>query len=1259
MQDPPSESGPNTPRAPPAIVAAAWTATGGDDAPVHAFPSAAGLRTSDGPASSPRRVGSSPSSPRGAAAMPPPPPLGARSRQASMSRPRPVAEADEEEAVGAVVDVAHDHRAAGAVAGSGHSVRIAPGGVAVADISAAGAPAAAAAATRKPSAIMSVAANKVTPAPPQRSAPSATDDVLSEFDANKDRQLDAHELAALVSKMVQEREDKRRLVWGLGALFVVLVVLLGALTGMTWAVVAAFKDTDVKGGVMYVKGSTSEVVQTASSEMTIVDGALINRQALASSGAANGIAGAAAGNNLSNSTSNSTAAAAAAAVLSQPDAVVRTATFVGTPVKFSSRVNIRQLMELKYLYITGMGEVEVALVVQGVARVPDADSVWGTVVHIITAAGTITLDDTVVRFEEGIAPVFVKAGFIVSHSRRSLLGIYDVLGFFNFIADMEVFNLPKDEPKPALPSSNFRMKLKIYEPCVFPFDPSHDRCLAPAADGPLSPDDTNSTAAGARRRMQLQALQQLLGPLVPPSPSGPVLPLLASPDATADTYSGFGGGGDVGSNARNLLLATAPHTHARLLQTSVGGAGSFVSDLAGVEVVNGSRYMTHTETATIWQGFMRTVYEYALFPGYRRVEVTSNSSAVMDVWQEEAFPDDAGLVPKTWFCRQNPLPAGQLDKFKDLKGTSNVNFTFLGYTELYGKSARHFRLSVRQPVNATNPNPGIDIKDPIPLPEVVEVDYFDTRKDFAPLGFELNHPVAGHIMIQVVEFANLTTADVSDSTFAVPSTSATAGACTNDTSIPRLSSPFTVPHFEVPSARTSPIVNPDTLLDDANPSPAAGRRLAEAAAHRAATWDALDHVNGTDVDAWPEWALAVYGHGGSDRLQLRDRLLLESGRMRGRVMQQTAQWCSQNKITKKWEKSGFPCTVEASVIQATHLEVTGTCEGSITAFPNLKLTGFATVNTCTKLVNGCVKLALQLLPYLDKSTILKTVAQKIGLSEMEFFSLCAGYSWEDMEGYVTGVFSPSVVVMRAELVGSVKWSPCCVWVDEVSLEGYVGIMTGSIDLSSSIGKWNIVENPWYWKGSAADAARNRVPAVQNQARVDAYLVGEAEWGNWGEIQYCHERLTTDTSKSKARTIQGFRLRIEKYLGSEADDTSLNGLRIRCANGNDVDVEEGNWGDWQSGGLCSSGKYINAARIKIEANQGSNGDDTAANSIEFRCNDNTVITSGSGNYGSWGSWVSCPTNQYICGLQVKMEDVQGTSADDTAMNGLRFYCCYFA
>ncbi len=97
---------------------------------------------------------------------------------------------------------------------------------------------------------------------------------------------------------------------------------------------------------------------------------------------------------------------------------------------------------------------------------------------------------------------------------------------------------------------------------MFPFDPTKDRCIAPPTDGALNPDDDSSS--GARRRLeQLQALQQLLGPLAPPSPSGPLLPMLATPKVDSDSA-----GGAVNTGTRRRSLATAPHTHTRLLQTS-------------------------------------------------------------------------------------------------------------------------------------------------------------------------------------------------------------------------------------------------------------------------------------------------------------------------------------------------------------------------------------------------------------------------------------------------------------------------------------------------------------------------------------------------------------------------------------------------------------------------------------------------------------------------------------------------------------------
>ena len=40
-------------------------------------------------------------------------------------------------------------------------------------------------------------------------------------------------------------------------------------------------------------------------------------------------------------------------------------------------------------------------------------------------------------------------------------GAYQVFGFFRFIENLEVFNLPPDEPKPALPSGCYKMDLMV------------------------------------------------------------------------------------------------------------------------------------------------------------------------------------------------------------------------------------------------------------------------------------------------------------------------------------------------------------------------------------------------------------------------------------------------------------------------------------------------------------------------------------------------------------------------------------------------------------------------------------------------------------------------------------------------------------------------------------------------------------------------------------------------------------------------------
>ena len=51
----------------------------------------------------------------------------------------------------------------------------------------------------------------------------------------------------------------------------------------------------------------------------------------------------------------------------------------------------------------------------------------------------------------------------------------------------------------------------------------------------------------------------------------------------------------------------------------------------------------------------------------------------------------------------------------------------------------------------------------------------------------------------------------------------------------------------------------------------------------------------------------------------------------------------------------------------------------------------------------------------------------------------------------------------------------------------------------------------------------------------------------------------------------------------------------------------------------------------------------------------------GNGGEWGTWStveSCPVNTAICGIRTQIEPYQGsaTTDDDTALNGVEFFCC---
>jgi hypothetical protein len=110
----------------------------------------------------------------------------------------------------------------------------------------------------------------------------------------------------------------------------------------------------------------------------------------------------------------------------------------------------------------------------------------------------------------------------------------------------------------------------------------------------------------------------------------------------------------------------------------------------------------------------------------------------------------------------------------------------------------------------------------------------------------------------------------------------------------------------------------------------------------------------------------------------------------------------------------------------------------------------------------------------------------------------------------------------------------------------------------------------------------------------------------------------------------------------------------------VSPKGGDWGLAGPATYCPPGTYVGAFAQRVEPAQGSSADDTALNTVIFYCKTpggswTAPLNVWEGVWGSWSSWATCATaNGFITGGELKVESSQGLG-DDTSANAARFWC----
>ena len=170
------------------------------------------------------------------------------------------------------------------------------------------------------------------------------------------------------------------------------------------------------------------------------------------------------------------------------------------------------------------------------------------------------------------------------------------------------------------------------------------------------------------------------------------------------------------------------------------------------------------------------------------------------------------------------------------------------------------------------------------------------------------------------------------------------------------------------------------------------------------------------------------------------------------------------------------------------------------------------------------------------------------------------------------------------------------------------------------------------------------------------------WGTWASCpSFCPAGSYTYGVAAKSQAAQG----------GSSDDTALNGVRLSCSDlrtgafTGTITSKTGGWGSWSASKTVqpniTGNPFVNGI-MRMESPRGGTSDDTAANAIKLGMflGGDEIQPAGQRGWGDWELFSDrCPIGTAICGIQTKVEAVQGgLFPDNTALNGVAIACCNF-